>query len=216
MTFWIFVLLYTLPGVAEELNDPVDGWLPAEAEARQLECERLSIEAARAVAPGQVPGPAARGSDFFRRSAVICRGRLIPVGARRAQDDAILTTLREAADEMASAVAALERPLRDRTWMVEVFYPDSGVSQKIAFAAKNALLDRGLRVTDRAPTLAAGDLEVIGLVPPAKAYPLACTRYAMTGSVPRDRALMALVLRHPRATILNVGVCADGRWRWIR
>ncbi|MCA9541796.1 MAG: hypothetical protein KC620_23025, partial [Myxococcales bacterium] len=102
------------------------------------------------------------------------------------------------------------------TWLVEVFHPEVAVGQKISFAVKNALLDRGLHASDRAPALAAGDIEVIGAVEPERAYPLVCARYAAAGSLRPDDALMAVVLRDPRETMLHVGVCADGRWRWLR
>ena len=140
----------------------------------------------------------------------------MPHGARRAQDDAILYGLRTTAAEMAGLVAELDEPRPERTWLVETFYPDPGVAHKIAFAVKSALLDRDLSVSDRAPTLAAGDIEVLGQLRQSAAYPLACTRYASAGSLRADDALLAIVLRDPRETILHAGVCTDGRWRWLR
>lgn len=215
MEFWLYVLLFFMPSLVEEARDPMGGLLPSEIDVRDLECEQVTTEAARARAPGEVAAPPARG-DTLERRAVICRERLMPHGARHPRDDAILTGLRAQATELAGLLAALEAPLRDRTWLVEVFHPDVRVGVKVAFALKNALLDRGLRVTDRAPTLAAGDIEVIGRTEPARAWPLACTRYAASGSLGPGDALMAVALRDPRETALHLGVCADGRWRWLR
>lgn len=219
MEFWIYVLLFALPSLVEEFRDPVDGFfgpLTGHArEVRELDCESLSTEAARQREPGRVDAPAARG-DFFERRAVICRARLLPAGVRQARDDAILSDLRATADDMAGHIAGLADPLRSRTWMVEVYHPDLLVAGKVEFAAKNALMAAGLTVTDRAPTLAAGDVEVIGRIDPQRAYPLACTRYVAGGSLGPNDALMGIALRDQRATILNVGYCADGQWRWLR
>lgn len=215
MEFWLYVLLFYLPSLIEEVHDPAGRVLPSAIALADLECEPVSIDEARARAPGRVAEPSARG-DFFERRAVVCRERLMPRGARPARDDAILSTLGARAAELSGLVTALEAPLRRRTWLVEVYHPEPAVTAKVAFAMKAALLDRGLAVTDRAPTLAAGDVEVIGRTEPARAWPLACARYAATGSVGPGDALMGVALRDRRETQLHVGVCADGRWRWLR
>lgn len=215
MEFWLYVLLFFMPSLIEEANDPIGAILPSEIDPADLECEPISTEAARILAPGQVPEPSARG-DFIERRAVICRERLMARGERPPRDDAILSTLNTTAAELTGLVAALDGPLAGRTWLVEVYHPDPRVSLKVSFAMKNALLDRGLAVSDRAPTLAAGDVEVIGRTEPARAWPLACARYAATGSVGPGDALMGVALRDRRETQLHVGVCADGRWRWLR
>lgn len=215
MTFWLFVLLMSTPSLIERASDPMAGWLPSELSLRDLDCTPLSVERAREVAPGEVTEPSARG-DFFERRAVVCRERLMPHGARRPQDDAILSGLRASSDQMAGTVAGLQQPQRTRTWLVETFYPDSAVAAKISFALKGSLLDRGLRVSDRVPTLAAGDIEVLGQLEPSAAYPLACARFSAAGSLRPDDALLAVVLRDPRETILHAGVCADGSWRWLQ
>lgn len=215
MEFWLYVLLFYLPSLIEEAHDPIGGVLPPGIALEDLECEPLSVDEARVRAPGQIAEPSPRG-DFIERRAVFCRERLMPRGARPPRDDAILSTLGAQATELTGLVAALEGPLQARTWMVEVYHPEPKVTAKVAFAMKTALLDRGLAVTDRAPTLAAGDVEVIGRTEPARAWPLACTRYAATGSVGPGDALMGVALRDRRETQLHVGVCADGRWRWLR
>lgn len=209
----ILLGLFYGPTLIEFAVDPVDGYLATTA-LPDTDCEPLTIEAARRVAPDQVPPPSARG-DYLDRRAVICRERLMPRGVRRPQDDAILSTLRHTAEEMAGLVDALAAH-RDRVWLVEAFHPDPAVTYKIGFAVKNALLERDLRVSDRAPTLAAADIEVIGQVPQAQAWPLACKRYVATGSLGPDRALLAVALRDPRATVLHAGLCVDGVWRWLR
>lgn len=215
MEFWLYVLLFFAPSIIEEAHDPIGGMLPSAIDVADLECEPVSTDAARRRAPGRIADPAPRG-DFIERRAVICRERLLPRGARPARDDAILSELGETAGELAGLVAALEGALRGRTWLVEVYHPDPRVMAKVAFAMKTALLDRGLAVSDRAPTLAAGDVEVIGRTEPARAWPLACLRYAATGSVGAGDALVGVALRDRRETQLHVGVCADGRWRWLR
>lgn len=214
MTFWLFVLLYSAPSLVESARDPVDGWFATDDAARNYDCTPLSTEQAVAVAPGEVPAPPARG-DFLNRRAVICRERLMPAGIRRAQDDAILSNLRGIGAEMAGLVDTLA-PLRGRTWLVESFHPDPRVAAKISFAVKNGLIDQGQRVSDRAPTLTAGDLEVIGGLPASQAYAVACARYAMNGALSAEHALLAVVLRDPRETLLHAGICADGLWRWLQ
>lgn len=210
MAFWLYVLIFSLPSMVETVRDPINGLLPDQAAIEHLDCEPLSTAGAERLAPGAVPQPE-RGEHLQRR-AVICRERLLPRGARRAQDDALLSTLRA----RAVALASLTDAQPDRTWLVEVFHPRVAVGQKIGFAVKNALLDRGRRVTDRAPTLAAGDIEVIGRLSHDKAWPLACMRYTAVGSLKAGDALLAVVLRDHRETLLHAGTCIDGRWRWLR
>jgi len=215
MEFWLYLLLFYMPNIVETARDPMTGYLTPDVSLRNLDCEPISTEGARRLAPGRVSEPAARG-DFLNRRAVICRERLMPMGVRRPQDDALLSNLRGLAADMAGAVAEAAPTARDRTWLVEVFHPDAALSYKISFAVKNALMARGVRVTDRAPSLAAGDVEVLGLTPQNKAYPLACARYVAGGALGPDDALLAVVLRDPRETIMHAGVCVDGRWRWVR
>ena len=215
MAFWLYLLLFYTPSIIERAQDPLDGWLPAQAALRDLDCEAVTAEGARQLAPGEVSESSPRG-DYLIRRAVICRERLMPHHVRRPQDDAILSRLRITAEEMAALVVGLDASRRERTWLVETFHPDSRVAHKIGFAVKNALLDRGLRVSDRAPALAAGDIEVIGQLAPQAAYPLACTRYAALGALRPQDALLAIVLRDARETLLHAGLCVDGRWRWLQ
>lgn len=221
MEFWLYVLLFAMPSLVESARDPISGPLVpdffegAGDALRGYDCDAVSIDVARRHAPGRINDPEPRGEVLDRR-AVICRARLMPEGVRRARDDAILAELRQTADGMAAQIAGLADPLRRRTWLVEVYHPDARVAAKVEFAAKNALMQVGVTVSDRAPTLAAGDVEVLGRIDAQRAWPLACTRYVATGSLGPDDALMGIALRDRRATILNVGYCADGRWRWLR
>lgn len=208
MTTLLYLLIFSLPAMIETARDPIDGWLPAAGDVREMDCTPLSTAGADRIAPGQVPQPE-RGDQLARR-AVVCRERLLRRGTRPPQDDAILMQLRETAAEFAALTTG------DRRWMVEVIHPRSAVAQKISFATKNALLDLGRRVTDRTPTLAAGDIEVIGRLSPDRAWPLACLRYRAVESMGPKDALLAVVLRDHRETTLHAGICADGQWRWLR
>ncbi len=215
MTFWFFVFLISLPSLVERVRDPLEGWVPGDVELQDLDCEPLGIQAARERSPGEVAAASARG-DFLDRRAVLCRQRLMPHGVRRGRDDALLSELRATAAATATLVADLQPAERQRTWLVETFYPDPAVAYKIGFAVKGALVERGIAVSDRAPSLAAGDIEVLGRLRPQEAYPLACKRYVMAGSLGPDDALLAVVLRDPSETILHAGLCVDGRWRWLQ
>jgi hypothetical protein len=209
----LYLLIFSLPSIIETVRDPIDGLLPAKADLRDLDCTPLTTKGAARLAPGQVPLPE-RGDRLTRR-AVICRERLLKHGTRPPQDDAILMQLRATAAEFAVLTGA-EPGWDTRRWMVEVIHPRSAVAQKISFATKNALLDLGRNVTDRTPTLAAGDIEVIGRLSPDRAWPLACLRYRAVESMGPNDALLAVVLRDHRETVLHAGICADGQWRWLR
>ena len=100
--------------------------------------------------------------------------------------------------------------------MVEVFYPSPQVSDKLAFATKNALGAEGLQVSDRTPVLSGDDVNVILRLPPSEAYPVACRRYQQTGGVGEQDVLLALVTRDLRETNLHTGLCVDGQWTWLR
>ncbi len=224
MAFWLFVILFMTPDLMEGTESPLEETVGEER--RALDCEPLSMDGARHYAPGELGESSPRG-DFFDRRAVVCRERIMSSSVRRSdddagqglrgpQDDAVMLGLRHTARELASLVGQLTPFEQQRTWLVEAHYPGTAVSQKITFAVKNELLDRGFRVTDRAPTLAVGDIEVLGQLDPARAYPLACERYVATGSLRPGDVLLAVVLRDPRETALHAGLCVDGKWRWLR
>lgn len=195
--------------------DPAPGMLRNKESARNLECEPVGAETAAARRPGQVVTSGPRG-DYVERDAVHCVERLTRVGQRDPRDEAILSSLQALSAEMATAAIDRRPDLRGRTWLVESFYPSAAVSAKLSFAAKNALSSKGLRVSDRTPILATGDIEVLTRLDPESAYPAACQRYARSGAVDGGHALLAVVSRDPRETLLHAGLCADGQWTWLQ
>ncbi len=215
MTFWLMVLLLSMPALVETARDPLARGLPHGVKLRDLDCEHLSEHGARLALGVDTDEDHPRG-DFLRRRTVLCRERLLPRGTRRAQDDAILGDLRATAGELASLAADRQPDAAGRTWLVETYYPDTQIAYKIGFAVKGALLERSLPVSDRVPTLAAGDVEVLGQVAPDRAYPLACARFAAAGALGPGEALLGVVLRDSRETVLHAGTCVDGRWSWLR
>ncbi len=213
MEFVLLASLILLPFVIP--NDPAPSLTRSKTSSRHLECERMSAETASQQHPGRIVTSGARG-DYVERSAVVCRERLVRQGLRADRDEAILSTLDAKASAIAIAAEALRPDLAEKTWLVEAYYPSAPASAKIAFATKNALMEQGLRVSDRAPMLAAGDVGRITHMAPAEAYPAACARYAETGSLGEDDALLAVVSRDRRETILHAGLCTQGQWVWLK
>ena len=211
MIFWLSLLLLPYKGA----RDPAPGLLRSKQASRSLECERVSPETASQRYPGQIETARPRG-DYVERSVLICQERLLGPHLRAPQDEAILSTLDEHALAVASAAQALRPDLAERTWLVETHYPSAQVSAKISFATKNALVRQGLLVSDRTPVLAVGDVEVITRMEPESAYPVACRRYAETGALGAEHALLAVVSLDPRETILHAGLCDRGTWSWLQ
>lgn len=195
--------------------DPAPSLTRTLSEARQYDCRVVEQDVLARERPGLVRTPRPRGG-FGERTYVVCTEALLPPDARHPRDAAVLERVGEMTEELASVAAATWPDLSERSWLVEVYYPNAQVSPKIAFATKDALVRKGLRVSDRTPLLAAGDVEVLTRMPPSQAYPAACARYARTGSLGADDALLAVLVRDPRETILHGGVCADGTWTWLR
>ncbi len=206
---WLGLLVFVSP------KDPAPGLLHSKNEARNLECERLSVEEASRAHPGDVAPPGPRG-DYYARSALVCTERLVRPGLRDARDEAILSTLDARSSELAAAADALRPELQGATWLVETYYPDPQVAAKIGFATKNALVFQGLRVSDRTPLLGAGDVQVITRMTPSDAYAAACRRYADNGSLGPDDVLLGVVSLDPRETALHAGLCQQGTWTWLR
>lgn len=184
-------------------------------EAANYTCTRLSLEEAERARPGAVRPRGPRG-DLYDRDVMLCQERILPLGLRLDGDEAVLSSLESRVTELAGAARGYRPDLLGATWLVEVFYPSPAVSAKISFAAKNALMAEGLRVSDRAPTLAAGDVQVITRMPPEDAYPTACRRYADNGSLRAGEALLAVVQLDRLETTLHAGLCAAGSWTWLR
>jgi hypothetical protein len=211
--WYILISLALMPFVYGP--DPARGLIRTREQSRNMDCERVGVDQGSERYPGVIVPTRPRG-DFVQRSVVVCKERLMPPGSRTAQDDAILLSLQGLVDDLATAAGALRPDLADRTWLVETHYPSGQVAAKIAFATKNALLLQGLRVSDRTPILGVGDIDVITRMEPELAYAAACQRYAASGSLGGDDALLAIVNLDPRETILHAGLCVDGAWEWLR
>ncbi len=210
----IIMLLAPLSIFAGRAFDPSPGIGQTKKETRNLDCTRMSQAEAHERYPGKVPEPAARGT-LSRIDALACKRRMLDYGERPARDEAILSTLRESVgdiSEVASAVGSDE----GLTWHVDAFYPDPRVAAKIAVAAKTDLAERGRRVSDKVPTLAAGDIAVLSGLSPREAYAVACTRYFAQGVLGNSDAFLGIMIVDPRETQLHAGVCMNGTWRWLR
>ncbi len=207
--FWLALQLGRAP------DDPAPGWAWTTTEARGLDCEQTTTEAADRRYPGRITTTPPRG-DFVERDAVICRQRLTRPGLRAPLDEAVLGELDRLTGELATAAAGRYPELAGRTWLVEAHYPSAQVAAKVSFAAKNALAARGLAVSDRVPSLGPDDVGVITRLPPEEAYPAACRRYADSGAMGPGDALLAVASVDPRDTALHGGVCAGGRWAWLQ
>lgn len=186
------------------------------SDARRYDCERLDPVSGSQRYPGRIAPPPPRATPDEQAGSVLCRERMLRPGLRAARDEAILSTLEDRTAGLASQAHSRRPDLRERTWLVEVFYPNSAVSAKIDFAAKNALSQAGLAVSDRAPVLGFGDIDVITRMAPAEAYPVACQRYHDTGSLGESDALLAVLVRDPRETLLHAGLCDKGHWTWLQ
>ncbi len=210
----MFVLL-PLPLWAQLTRDPGPGTTSTRAEVRNLDCARISEERAHELYPGIVPEPSARGS-FIETSALACDNRIMQYGERAPRDEAILSTLSDAVGELTEHAAAVTPAAERATWVVDAFYPQPAIAAKIAFAAKTTLVGVGRTVSDRVPLLAAGDVLVLGRMPPQKSLPLACQRYFAEGSLGENDVLLGIALLDSRATVLNAGLCRRGEWRWLQ
>lgn len=204
-----------LPTLLLGARDPAPGLTMSRARSRTLECERLTAEIGHERYPGVIQAVRPRG-EYVERSALVCAERLLRPGLRADRDEAILSTLQPLVTDLTAAAGQLHPELAGRTWLVETYYPSSQVSAKLSFATKNALVDQGLHVSDRTPVLSAGDVEVLTRMPPEEAYAAACRRYGDNGSLGPGDALLAVVSRDPRETILHAGLCTDGRWAWLK
>jgi hypothetical protein len=206
----LLILLLPLRVLA---GDPIPGPFQSKADARNLECTRLSRAEAHERFPGEVADlPARRTAELT--DALVCTPRIMREGERPERDEAILSSLRQRVDELVQAASALNPG--GITWYVDAFYPQPAVAAKISVAARTALVERGRRVSDRVPVLAAGDIVVLGRMPPARAYPLACARYFAQRALGEGDAFLGLMIVDARETQLHAGLCSRGQWRWLR
>jgi hypothetical protein len=207
---WLLVPFYLM----ERATDPSPGFFQSKADARNLDCARLTQARAHQLHPGRVPDLPERDLPGGSADALVCAARIMGAGERPARDEAILSSLRQTVGEITQLAAALT--VGQVTWHVDAFYPDPKVGAKIAVAARTDLAERGLRVSDRVPVLAAGDIALLGRLSPREAYPLACARYLAYQALGEQDAFLGLMIIDPRETKLHAGLCVRGAWKWLR
>jgi hypothetical protein len=210
-----FIWLVLLPFyVMERATDPSPGFFQSKANARNLDCARVGQAQAHQLHPGKVPEVPARELAGGFSDALVCATRIMRLGERPARDEAILSSLRQTVGEIAQLASALVPG--ESTWHVDAFYPEGEVAAKIAVAARTELVERGRRVSDRVPVLAAGDIAVLGRMAPREAYPLACARYLAHEALGAEDVFLGLMILDPRETALHAGLCVGGACRWLR
>ena len=210
---FVVIAIAVLPALLH--RDPAPGLTNPRARSRALECEWLSTQMASQRYPGQIAPERPRG-EYVNRDALVCTQRLMRPGLREDRDEAILASLEALVTDLTASATDLHPELRPQTWLVEAYYPSTQVSAKLSFATKNALVARGLQVSDRTPILSAEDVNVLSRMAPDAAYPGACRRYTDNGSLQPGDTLLAVVHRDPRETILHAGLCTDGVWAWLK
>jgi hypothetical protein len=208
--FWLLLPFYLM----ERATDPSPGFFQSKADARNLDCVRLPQAKAHQLHPGLVPDVPARDLVGGSNDALVCATRIMRAGERPARDEAILSSLRQSVGEITQLASAVTPG--ELTWHVDAFYPHAGVAAKIAVAARTDLAERGRRVSDRVPLLAAGDIALLGRLPPREAYPLACARYLAHQALGSEDAFLGLMIVDPRETKLHAGLCLRGEWKWLR
>jgi hypothetical protein len=206
-------LLAALLGTSGCAGDPASLWLSRQ-ETRSFECNRVSQDQAHELRPGIVPERSPRAGTFEFTDALICERRYLAPGERPARDEAILSSLRASAQEIAQ-LATVGVP-EGTTWLVDAFYPEPMVASKISVAVRTELVERRHRVSDQVPVLAAGDIAVLRRLKPSEAYPLACSRYFAEHSLSDQQRFLGLMIVDARETQLHAGLCSDGKWRWLR
>jgi hypothetical protein len=194
-------------------KDPSAGFSQTKAQARNYDCQRMSQEEGHERYPGLVPEPPARGGNFGVKDALVCRRRLVEWGERDGRDEVILTQLKGSVDDIVR-LAQSSAPEKT-TWYVDAFYPSPQVSQKISIAARVGLAERGQKVSDRVPVLAAGDIAVLARMAPWKSYSVACRRYFSEQVLGAGEAFLGIMILDERESQLHAGVCLSGEWRWL-
>jgi hypothetical protein len=191
------------------------GVFRTKARARSYICTPLDQRKGAEQHPDVLEAPHPRGA-YFSQSLEVCSERVLRDGLRDARDEVVLAHLNEQAAAIVQAVTGTRPDLAERTFLVEAHYPGHAVAPKLRFATQNALMSAGLAVSDRRPTLTTQDVVVLSQLAPDAAYAGACERYAALGSLHDNDALVAVLVRDSRQTDLQAGVCADGRWVWVR
>jgi hypothetical protein len=205
---WLMMLLF-VPACAT--IDPL--YFKSRAARRNLECQRLSQNDAAARFPGQVPQPPGRLIAGDNVDVLTCSTTYLQPDERPARDEAILSTLTSQVTGLTETASALVDS--GAVWHVDAFYPSLAVAQKVAVAARTLLAERGLPVSDRVPTLAAGDVAVLATLPPSDVYRIACARSYSTAVMGEGDVFLGLMIVDAKETILHGGVCQRGEWRWL-
>lgn len=185
----------------------------SKAERRNMDCRRLTQNEAAERFPGQIPQTRGRAIAGVQPDVLACSSRYIQTTDRPPRDEAILSTLSLQVTELTETAAA-QVPAGVR-WHVDAFYPSLPLAQKIAVAARTTLAERGYQVSDRVPTLAAGDVAVLATLPPSDVFRIACARSYQTEVLGPDDVFFGLMIVDPRETQLHAGVCQQGTWRWL-
>ncbi len=194
--------------------DPAPGLITSRTESRNFECKRLSQTQAHQQFPGDVPPLAPRGMAEEVTEALVCEPRFVPLTDRDPRDEAVLSSLRASVGAIAQLASALNPG--EVLWHVDAFYPEQAVAAKISMAAKTELFERGRKVSDRVPMLAAGDVSVLSHLAPRQQYAVACARYFSQHVLTERDVFLGLMLVDARETQLHAGVCQNGKWRWVQ
>lgn len=194
------------------VHDPSPGVFRTKEESRNLDCVRMSHSQAHERFPGVVPDQPPKGA-YWVTDALVCGARIVSLGERPARDEVVLTSLRESVASLTRQATA-QAPA-DTLWHVDAFYPVATVSQKIAVAARVDIAERGFRVSDRVPVLAAGDIAVLSTTGADKAFPLACARYQAEGLLGEDEGFLGIMMLDKHEVALHGGYCLKGSWRWL-
>lgn len=187
----------------------------AQVRARDLDCERLDIDAAVRRYPGLVAAPHPKG-ELRATDVLRCEQRLLRAGLRPTGIEALLSTLQDRVADAARGARSEAPELTQRTWLVSAHLGSPAVGAKVRFAAQNALMAEGLAVSDRAPMWSAGDVRALSDLPGDQVMAAACARMHALEQLGPDEALLGLTQVSSRETGLHAGVCADGTWRWLR
>src|SRR4051794_14353854 len=102
--------------------DPSPSLWQSKAEARSLECVRLSQAEAHELYPGEVPELPARGTSTVK-DALACKRKIMLDGERPARDEGVLSSLRTTVGEITHAARSLAPAAI--TWHVDAFYPEA-------------------------------------------------------------------------------------------
>ena len=194
-------------------SDPAPGTWRSKEESRNLDCIRVTQARAHELYPGDVPEVPGRSTTGIT-DALVCSTRFVRQSSRPARDEVILSTLRQSVGEIVGAANALA-PIRS-VWHVDAFYPDAAVASKISVAARMDLAERGRKVSDQVPVLAAGDIAVLAHLEAREAYPLACLRYFKSGVLSERDAFLGLMILDAREAQLHAGLCLQGEWKWLQ